>query len=136
MSAPLVKPEDVQAIFPTLDSRITPTPFIKAAHVLVQRVLVDTAEITDAETLFEIERWLAAHFCAVADPMHSSESGTGISASRALPSMGEGLDSTFYGKQVLAFDYTGLINDSMMRKQSIQFFCVGTGGSDNGNIAT
>jgi hypothetical protein len=136
MSETLVSPADVKAILPTLDSRIDPTPFITTAHLMLTRVLINTNKMLtstgeqDTELQTEIEKWLAAHFCAVADPIHSSESGVGVSASRALPSMGDGLDSTMPGKQVLALDYTGLLNLAFLRKRPIVFAVFGSGADD------
>ena len=134
MSDPLVNPQDVQGILPTLDPRINPQPFIDAAHAMMSQHMIGQSKIVNAdgsdntELLTQIELWLAAHFCAVADPIHSNESGVGASAARALPSMGEGLEATFPGRQVMALDYSATLSPLFLKRRPIVFAPFGTGG--------
>ena len=63
MSAPRVTDADVQAIVPTdLDT----APFITAAHLLVDRVLLPAG--VDEATLTSIELFVASSYVAKADP--------------------------------------------------------------------
>ena len=133
MSDVLVQPQQVRAILPTLDLRIDPTPFIATAHAMMDQHLIGPKLILNADgsqntaLLTSIELWLSAHFCAVADPMRSSESGVGVSGSRALPTMGDGLESTFPGRQVMALDYTGTLAVQFQRKRPFVIAAFGTG---------
>ena len=133
MSSDLIKPQAVRAILPTLDLRIDPTPFIATAHTMLEQHLIIPNLIQNqdgtpnTDLLTQIELWLAAHFCAVADPMRSSESGVGVSASRKLPEAGEGLEATFPGRQVMALDYTGTLAAQFQRKRPFVVAAFGTG---------
>ena len=133
MSNPLAQPQQVRAILPTLDTRIDPTPFIATAHAMMDQHLIIPNLIMNLDgtpntvLLTQIELWLSAHFCAVADPMRSSESGVGVSASRKLPEAKEGLEATFPGRQVMALDYTGTLAVQFTRKRPLVLAAFGTG---------
>ena len=144
----LAYPEDVVAVLPTLDSRVSPLPFIITAHAIVSRQLMNPGLIPapaggvdgdgnlllDTGLLTQIEIWLAAHLASIADAMHASESGTGRSASRALPQMGEGLKATSHGRQVMALDYTGTLAAYFLRERPIVFAVFGTGAPNDGQF--
>lgn len=87
-----------------LDAGISPAQFIELANELVTEVCVPLGYTSTRLEL--IERWLSAHFCAVAYPRTSSESGGGVSESYQV-SPGMGLDLTSYGQQVKLLDTKG-----------------------------
>lgn len=93
-----------ESAFPTI------TAFIKAANLVVTDKL-GSSTVLSSDQLMEIERWLAAHFIAVADQRLKSEKigqaqneYQGDIASDAI-----GLHTTFYGKQALVLDVTGTL---------------------------
>lgn len=90
-----------------VDSTITNyTPFILAASLMVDNNLVDSG--LNDETLKEIERWLAAHFIAIRDPRLSAEKAGSVSVDYQHK-LGLNLQSSMYGQQALALDYTGTL---------------------------
>ena len=109
-----VLPSEVLAIMLDVDDSYTddPTlvePFIMAAHVIVENTLVDAEEcIIDDCTLFEIERWLAAHLLATVDQKTMKERyGDGEDTFQGKWDVG--FDSTNYGQQVMRMDPCGLL---------------------------
>ena len=96
---------DVQAIMP--ETVITEfAPYIAAAHSVVEANLLNLG-IADA-TLKEIERWLAAHFASINDPLVKSDR-TGDASSTFHGNSGLGLDFTPYGQQAKLLDPTGTL---------------------------
>ena len=84
-------------------------PFIATAHNLVDQVEECDSSLS-ATTLELIERWLAAHFYAVANPQHvNSKSIGGASKSFALGQLGERVHSTYYGQQAILLDTSGCL---------------------------
>src|SRR6185436_6922561 len=78
------------------------TPFIDAANVVVtQLVTMAAAKITPvtmtAAMLEQIERWLAAHFYCVADPLYTSRSTAAASGQFQVGTPDEGFGATEYG---------------------------------------
>lgn len=102
----LVQPTDVEAIidFDPIISDIT--PFIAAADELVQEICVPV-NYPSPTRLFEIERWLAAHFLAIRDPRYQSETMGRASGSYVTGQPGMNLSATPYGQQVLLLDTAG-----------------------------
>jgi hypothetical protein len=102
---------EVRAIMPELDAKLTSlTPFITTANALIYQhiVLNPNPIITFTEDYLKvIELWLAAHFVAICDPVHTSESAGGVSVSFMLGTPGTALNATPYGQQALALDTTG-----------------------------
>lgn len=96
-----VTQEEVKAIIPTEIEDIS--PFIQTAHVLLNKTL---ASETDDELLKEIEKWLSAHYVAIADP-RVRQIKIGDVTETYYGRSGEGLSHTPYGQQVLALDTTG-----------------------------
>src|SRR5690606_1442192 len=91
-----------------IDTEINLAPFITVAHVTVENTLA--AAGVDEATLKEIERWLAAHFACVRDPRVRNKSVDDASVSyEGRFGMARGLESTQYGQQALALDYTGTL---------------------------
>lgn len=100
-----VDAEDVKAIIETKVGDLT--PFIAAAHLLVERHV--TPHLSDEALLKEIERWLAAHFLAVRDPRLTQQRIGDASENYegAVGVLAQGLEATRYGRQAVAIDPTG-----------------------------
>jgi hypothetical protein len=86
-----------------LDEQVT--PFLCAATTLIDGVLAGAGYTADELTT--IERWLAAHFVAVRDPVVQSET-IGAAAVTYHGKSDMGLSFTPYGQQVLLLEYKGL----------------------------
>lgn len=80
------------------------TPFINAAHLLVDELCVPAGYTEDHLT--QIELWLSAHFVAIRDPRITSES-IGAASQSYASSGGLNLGSTTYGKQAEMLDIKG-----------------------------
>jgi hypothetical protein len=108
---------DVEKIIDVVDG-IDFSPFITAASLLVDRLLVGTG-LSDAE-LKELERWLAAHFLAIRDPRVRQRS-IGDSKETYAISGGYkgGLDATPYGQQAMVLDWTGTLMNTVGKKAVI-----------------
>lgn len=108
-----VTDEDVKDIITTdLDT----SPHIQAANLMVTDRLGDST--LSAETLKEIERWLAAHFVSVTDPQLKAEKVGDATNTYDVGKLGENLKSTRYGLQAVLLDSTGVLN-SIGRKTAI-----------------
>jgi hypothetical protein len=78
------------------------SPFINAAHNLVDAKCTDIAEANATE----VETWLSAHFYAIFDPRASSETAKGVG--QTLQSRVDlGLNVTHYGQMAMMIDQTG-----------------------------
>lgn len=80
------------------------TPFINAAHNLVENVCVPLCY--DSDTLREIETWLAAHFYCIENPQTNEEEADNI-RDRFDSKVDLGLKVTRYGQMALMLDYKG-----------------------------
>ena len=110
-SANRVDENEVLEIYTPDDSALVMTPCIDAAHALVEMRLTDSAVILSDELLKEIERWLAAHFCAIICRMPMRE-GVGGMATATIDfnnKLGFGLDNTLYGQQAKLLDVSGTL---------------------------
>lgn len=95
----------VKSVIEVFDASITDlTPFIAAAHILVDKCCLNSGY--DDETLKWIETWLAAHFVAIRDPRVRSESAE-LSQSFDNPDLGAMLMGTSAGQQALVLDTAG-----------------------------
>ena len=110
-----VTPSEVEDIFENSDS-IDLNPHITAANLIVTNVLGN--EGLSAETLIEIERWLAAHFACARLPMEDSMR-MGDASIKIQGAFGKYLDSTSYGQRVLLLDTSGRLASS--RKPGARF---------------
>lgn len=102
--------DDVKELIPIPESVVTITPFLNAAHNLVETAIV--AKFPDTHTddvLFEIERWLAAHFTAIRYTRTSSESISSVTESYQHK-LGLDLRCTMYGQQAIILDTTGALS--------------------------
>ena len=123
----LVDDADVKEI---MDSGIDfdTTPFILAADALVNAKL--TGQGLSADHLFEIERWLSAHFVCIKSPglLHEQVS----KSSQTIESkLGLGLDVTRYGQQVKLLDTTGILASLGLKRASLKHI-----GGEEGYIET
>lgn len=121
--------EDLVGAIIEVDDTIPLTPFIQAANLLVNRVVVpavddegesfyDEDDADDAEALEIIERWLAAHFYAIRDPRPVFQAVTNI-MDRFQSKVDLNLMVTHYGQQAMVLDTSGELaayNDSLTNK--------------------
>lgn len=126
MSDVRVNSSEVREVFTELDTRVVIVTCIKAAHLLIERVLVTPERLTDEETLKELERYLAAHFAWQGNPGFSSQSGTGVSGSAHRAPPGKGLDASPFGTIIGALDHTGLLAQELAAQQPVIFEAFGT----------
>ena len=104
--APRVTPEDVRAIVET-DEGTALDSFISTANALTDFLASkDVDGVIPAVLLAEIERYLAAHYYSLLDPLYRSKS-TGGASGTFQGTDGMGLNSTHYGQNAIALDPTG-----------------------------
>ncbi len=104
-----VSAADVKKIIATalVDDEID--AYILAAHQSVESTL---AEEDVGEALKkEIERWLAAHFMATTRDQQLQQASAGPASATFQGKTAMGLNSTFYGQQVMVLDHTGAYRD-------------------------
>jgi hypothetical protein len=100
--------KEVMAVIDTQLSEGEITPFVTAANLMVTNKLTG---VYGADTLKEIERWLAAHLVAVRDPRIKSKSTADESTVYHMTSsIGEGLAMTPQGQQVQILDHLGKLS--------------------------
>ena len=119
--------EEVQAIIVYDTTVITDiTPYVTVASLLVDTCT--SSALTDALKK-EIERWLSAHFIAIADPRIKTEKADVVGATYQVK-LGDGLRTTMYGQQACTLDVSGylsgLSNPDTERLVSLDFHAVGT----------
>lgn len=118
----------VQAILgDNYDSNIDLDPFIDTASAVVDEIedCASERDITMSSTLLElIERWLAAHFYAHADPLYQSRSTGGASAT-FQGQTGMGLESTVYGQTALRLDKSGCLAYMDEKSEPVQVIWLG-----------
>ena len=117
--------EEVQEIFNTTLKYDQISACITAANLLTTNVpAASTNPSLDAATLKEIERWLAAHFCCINDPV-ALRVKIGDSESWNFPASvttawGQGLRLTVYGQNAIALDITGELSKLGLMKGSFR----------------
>lgn len=87
-------------------------PFIESASLMVDSVVecaTAKGKTLSSAVLEMIERWLAAHFYAISDPIES-ERITGKAASKFQGRTGTGLDYTAYGQMAKRMDPSGCLS--------------------------
>lgn len=104
-----VTDQEVRAIFPSKINDLT--PFIAAAAVRMSTVdACMTAAGYSDEVKKQIQTWLAAHLAAsTRDRQATQISGPDGTNTQFGGTLGKGLESTFYGQQVIAFDVQGCL---------------------------
>jgi hypothetical protein len=85
---------------------------IKSANILVTRKIAVLGEL-ETDELKEIERWLAAHFASIQDPVALRER-VGDAEQWSFPASvttawGKGFNLTPYGQQAIALDSTNTL---------------------------
>lgn len=100
-----VADSDVEDII-EVDSSLDLDAFIQTATTLVDSTLLSAGYSDDQ--LFEIERFLAAHFVAMRQRQTAKE-GFGDATREYGGKFGLGLDFTQYGQQVKLLDYKGVL---------------------------
>jgi len=121
MIPPRTKTSAVEAILGGLndnsnwDGLTDLTPFIASASAVVDRVNTAAQNkaimpvTLSAVELELIERWLAAHFYTVMDPLYRSKSTMGASGNFQRGQANDGFETTDYGRQACMLDYSGML---------------------------
>jgi hypothetical protein len=115
-----------------VDPTIDLVPFIEIAEAVVTRLLADLG-VYSAVDLELIERWLAAHFYHVRDPLTEAEGAAGLSE-KYEGRTAEFLEATSYGQQAMVLDTSGRLagwNNQMKKIRTVapgqgQFRWLGT----------
>lgn len=97
--------------------------YIDTAHVVVEANLAGSG-LSEAE-LIEIEKYLAAHFWAVANPQAESLEAKNFGRSTRVKYRGQsgmGLDFTSFGQQVKLLDRSGRLAALEWRKASLAVY--------------
>ena len=102
-----VTDDDVREVI-ELESDQELDPFISVAHEIVNEVC--TSSILTEKLKFEIERWLSAHFAAVADPRSMIEKADEVSI-HYQTKLGLNLQVTHWGQQAMMIDISGALQD-------------------------
>lgn len=94
--------------------------FISTASKIVDENLLDAG--FDADTLAEIEKWLACHFISSTRERLATQESVGdasITYSSPAPPRNQDLSSTPYGMMALSLDSSGRLARLFMKKASI-----------------
>jgi hypothetical protein len=120
--------DDLKAIV-TVDSSIRLEPFVQAGNALADKVSSnDSDSLLSAALLFEIERYLAAHFYSHRDQLFQAKATDKASATfQGKTDMG--LRSTQYGQAAISLDVTGYLG-SLDKGARTQFVWLGKSPSD------
>ena len=110
-----VSENEVKRIMDTTLAVDALAPFVTAAHNLIDDVL-DGQGYSIAQ-LRDIEMWLAAHFAAVKDPLIEQEK-TGDTTTKYQRKVGDGLNSTEYGRRVMLLEHRGILAGLAVSKGS------------------
>ena len=98
-------------------------PFIRTASMIVDRVQQYALQkpwttggfVHTQLELREIETWLAAHFYCVNDPLYQSQATGGASGSFQRK-IGEGFETTDYGRAACNMDVSGMLRAIGLRQ--------------------
>ena len=112
-----VEADDVRLIFNTELSNAQLDVFIISAHLMVEEKI--TKPTATEELKKELERWLAAHFAASADPLHTSMSLGDEFSETIQGRFGMYLESTSYGQRAVTLDTTGSLAGTSRKKAII-----------------
>ena len=126
----------VELIFSTTLTDAQLDAFINTATILVDVVAQNAADCDpdlSASELVEIERWLAAHFASIRDPV-SLRSKIGDAEAWHFPAAvttawGKALNLTPYGQMAVALDRTGTLAN--LGKQRASFRAAPRENSEN-----
>jgi hypothetical protein len=113
----------VKEIIPIPASVESLEPFITAAVLLIDNVIIaQYPDMYSEDYLYEIARWLAAHFTAVRYTRTSSESIGSVSESYQNK-VDLDLRCTMYGQQAIMLDYSGAL--AALPKKSVSITWLG-----------
>lgn len=116
---------DVQEILDTDLTSVQITACLTIANLMTTNICAaSTNPALGADELKEIERWLAAHFAAIRDPV-ALRAKIGDSEQWSFPASvttawGTGLRLTPYGQQAIAADRSGLLGRAGLMKGSFR----------------
>ena len=106
------------------------TAFITAANLMVNKIPAKFPGVLDDATLFEVERWTAAHLASVRYSRLTSQSvGDGQEAYRKGLENSIGLQSTTWGQQAIMLDTTGTLAELAMAGSKLGVMALGTARS-------
>ena len=91
--------------------------YITAANRMVTDNLTNKG--VAADTLAEIERWIAAHLIAVTQERQSKKEGAGGAFIEYTGKYEEGLQMTSYGQMAISLDYSGTLLNLFKTKAKI-----------------
>ena len=105
---------NVQAVLAdNWDDSTSVQPYIDSATVVVDRVVTCATKRGKTLTATEeelVERWLAAHFYCVMDPLYTTRSTAGASGGFQRKPATDDFGSTDYGMQATRIDPSGCLN--------------------------
>ncbi len=115
--------EEIKEIFSTTLEDDSITAFITSAHLFVNNTVAAADSPPDTATLKEIERWVAAHFCCLRDPialrMVQGDSEQWSFPASVTTAWSRGLGLTVYGQQAILMDTTNTLSDiTTQRRQA------------------
>lgn len=116
---PRTSPDEVKEIIETdmVDADIQ--SYIDSAGALIDSILVG---VLGDVLLKQIEKWLTAHLAASTREQMVKKAGAGpASATFYGDAEGKGLESTPYGQQAIALDYTGTLKRISGGKLTLTF---------------
>ena len=116
--------QEVKEIFSTTMEDDSISAFIGAANTLVNNTSALASPALDATTLKEIEKYVAAHFCCLRDPI-SLRVKVGESESWSWPASvtvawSRGLGLTPYGQAALLLDTSGELSNLGQKRGSFR----------------
>lgn len=128
---PRVSSDELRIIVET-DSSIDLTSFITTAHALTNHVVSqDVSGVLSTELVTEIEKYLAAHFYSLRDPVYRAKKTGGASATFQGED-GKRFESTHFGQNAIALDVSGTLAAMNEGAAAISMIWLGT----NTNAAT
>ncbi len=99
------------------------TTFIGMANPLIDRVVQIAAQkispivLSTAEQEV-LERLMAAHFYCLSDPIYTSRNTSSASGQFQVGTPDEGFGATEYGRQAMAFDYSGCLKQLSLKRRA------------------
>lgn len=114
----LVSPAEVKQLIDTDLSDPTILVYITSADNVITELFDEDTTVTDSQKK-ELERWLTAHLIACTQEPQISQVGVSGTSVKYQGVTGKGLESTFYGQQVLVLDTAGKLRNLGKRQASI-----------------
>lgn len=117
-SANRVTVTDVRNIFETTLTDGEINAAIDIAHEMLEALGLAGNGVGES-TLTVIELLLSAHFCALKDPRARNEAISGEASVKFQGKDGMGLESTHYGQNALALDWSGTLASAGQKRASM-----------------